>query len=153
MLGVAGDEMSALPVELGSRVKHRGTVQTISPNDGESLAAQLSELGLLELSEKAWLHLPAIESAGDYVKFWQAKAIGAMSDGSHRRTARNRWSPGCGIIPATVEVAPTLRHDRLLRGAPSSTFRRRHLVLYGNGKWLSRADHGYQSGGKFGTAL
>jgi len=68
ILGVAGDQITALTEDLEVRIVHRGLLRTISQLPGEDLPAHLKELGLLPLSEKSWLWLPNDEPASAYAE-------------------------------------------------------------------------------------
>ncbi|ALK08978.1 hypothetical protein [Blastochloris viridis] len=66
LLGVAGDQISALTEDLGARIVHRGLLRVLLPLSGEELPLYLKELGLLPLSERTWLRLPRSEPASAY---------------------------------------------------------------------------------------
>ncbi|NFV80688.1 hypothetical protein [Magnetospirillum aberrantis] len=70
LLGVAGDEISPLPGEWTRRIVCRGVLRTLVPKEGEDLRLFLMELGLIELSEKTWLHLPPTETAQQFAAGW-----------------------------------------------------------------------------------
>lgn len=63
ILGVAGDQPSALLGELGERLEHRGTLRTLRQPLPAGTADLLKALGLVELPESAWLRAPATASA------------------------------------------------------------------------------------------
>jgi hypothetical protein len=67
VIGVAGDEITPFTPELASRLRHNGGLRIIYPDDGEDLKSLLQEIGLLELSETAWLRAPKLESAASYL--------------------------------------------------------------------------------------
>lgn len=68
LLGVAGDQLSPLPSDLEQRIQYLGHVRRLSPSSpADNLRAELSQLGLLELSSEAWLKGPRISSASQAV--------------------------------------------------------------------------------------
>jgi hypothetical protein len=70
ILGVAGDEITPLSSEINQRLAWHGVLRTLAPEGSENLRLFLSELGLIELSEKTWLRLPSMQSAVDYRAVW-----------------------------------------------------------------------------------
>jgi hypothetical protein len=70
ILGVAGDQPTALPPDLDRRVTARGPVRILRASKTEHLPAHLRVLGFTQLSEEAWLRLPAVETAGAYCRSW-----------------------------------------------------------------------------------
>ena len=75
ILGVAGDQLSALTGELEARVKYHGVLRTISPLENESLQSLLVDLGLLRLPERTWLRLPTIETPSAHVANWRRELL------------------------------------------------------------------------------
>jgi hypothetical protein len=71
ILGIAGEQITPLTGELESRVLYRGVLRIIPVGEGEELQGLLRDLGLLKLSEKAWLRLPAAESAAMHIASWR----------------------------------------------------------------------------------
>lgn len=71
LLGVAGDEITALTPSLAAKVSYRETLRIVAPASGEDHAAQLREIGLLELPERVWLRIPRQESASDHLGAWR----------------------------------------------------------------------------------
>ena len=67
LLGVAADQLTALPDDLASRVEYVGHVRRLSPLPGENLRADLVELGLVELAYEHWLKAPAAETAAEHL--------------------------------------------------------------------------------------
>ncbi len=63
LTGIAPDEPTPLPASLRARVVHEGLTRVIRPQGSEDLPATLRDLGLLQLSENAWLKAPKQESA------------------------------------------------------------------------------------------
>lgn len=70
ILGVAGDDISPLSGYLNERLACHGVLRTLTPDGAEDLRSFLAELGLIELSEKIWLHLPPMESTDRYRAAW-----------------------------------------------------------------------------------
>ena len=70
ILGVAGEEITPLSSEVNRRLAWHGVLRILAPEGPEDLRPFLTELGLLELSEKTWLRLPSIESATRYRAAW-----------------------------------------------------------------------------------
>jgi hypothetical protein len=69
LLGIVPDEPSALPAALSGRVKNEDGRRTlIQANGGEDLAEELRSIGLVELSEDAWLKPPREEGAEEYLE-------------------------------------------------------------------------------------
>lgn len=62
LLGVASDQLSALPDDLEARIEYAAHVRRISPLAGEDLQSELAELGLIALSTSDWLRAPPPES-------------------------------------------------------------------------------------------
>ena len=65
LTGIVADQDTFLPSTLTKRVHHRGYTRVLEPQPDESLAHQLRELGLQQLSDRAWLRAPRIEDAAD----------------------------------------------------------------------------------------
>ena len=61
LIGVVADQDTFLPASLTERVLHRGYTRILEPQPEEKLPVDLRELGLQELSERAWLKAPQIE--------------------------------------------------------------------------------------------
>ena len=62
LLGIASDQVSALPNYLEERVEYEKHLRRLTPIPGEELPAHLTQLGLLELSYKHWLRAPQAET-------------------------------------------------------------------------------------------
>jgi hypothetical protein len=71
ILGVAGDEITALAASMAARLHHHGTLRILHPEEGEDLKSGLRELGLLELTESVWLRIPKLESAASHIAEWR----------------------------------------------------------------------------------
>jgi hypothetical protein len=72
LVGVAGDDITPLVGELRSRLEYRGPLRILTPQSSEDLRSLLKDLGLIELSESAWLRLPPVEPAPAYIAKWEA---------------------------------------------------------------------------------
>lgn len=70
ILGVAGDQPTALPPDLDQRVMTHGPARILRADKAEHLPDHLSTLGFAQLSEQAWLRLPAIETASAHRRHW-----------------------------------------------------------------------------------
>ncbi len=66
ILGVAGDQPTALLGELVDRLEHRGPLRTLRQPLPTGTVDFLKTLGLVELPEAAWLRAPATASAQTY---------------------------------------------------------------------------------------
>lgn len=67
LLGIASDQLSALPDDLQKRVETENYVRQLVPIEGEDLRSELLELGLIELSNDVWLKSPPIESPSNHL--------------------------------------------------------------------------------------
>ena len=67
LLGIASDQLSALPDELEARIEYVSYVRRLVPLAGEDLRAELMEHGLIELSYTSWLRQPLVESAAHHI--------------------------------------------------------------------------------------
>lgn len=66
LVGLTPDEPTPLPPYLSVRIEYQRHYRIIRPRPSENLALTLSELGLLELSERNWLKLPKEETASGF---------------------------------------------------------------------------------------
>lgn len=80
ILGVGGDYPSPLPAELSASLGDAGPVRILDCPDDEDLAGHLSEFGLTQLSEQAWLRLPPVTSAADHVAGWREHLNGVPAN-------------------------------------------------------------------------
>jgi hypothetical protein len=76
ILGVAGDEITPLSSEVNGRLAWHGVLRILAPEGPENLRSFLTELGLIELSEKTWLRLPSVEIATRYRAIWTRRLAG-----------------------------------------------------------------------------
>ncbi|NKC14854.1 MAG: hypothetical protein GKR94_22525 [Gammaproteobacteria bacterium] len=65
LLGIVSDQDTFLPSSLTGRVLQRGFMRVLEPQPGEDLSRELRELGLQELSDRAWLKAPQTEDPAD----------------------------------------------------------------------------------------
>jgi hypothetical protein len=67
LLGIAPDQRSPLPEELEARIEYVSYVRRLPPDAASDIRSELIQLGLLELSIKAWLSAPPSEEPGRYI--------------------------------------------------------------------------------------
>jgi len=67
LLGIAPDQLSALPDDLEARIAYVAHVRWLSPLPNENLSADLVELGLMELPYERWLKAPPAEASADHI--------------------------------------------------------------------------------------
>lgn len=126
ILGVAGDQPTALPPDLEQRVTTHGPARILRASKAEQLTDHLHILGFAQLSEQAWLRLPAIESANAHRCHWTerlakvASSQGAVDDleildwGTSARYYRGRWrAPTAATNGMFVARRPQLYGARL----------------------------------------
>lgn len=82
LLGVAGEEITPLPAELDQALIHVGTLRVLPPQQGIDLRSLLAELDIFELTEAAWLRLPAIADPKVVIAEWRTRLAGAPQSGS-----------------------------------------------------------------------
>lgn len=95
VLGVATDQLSALPDELESRIEYINHVRRLVVLPGEDLRGDLTELGLLELSYGPWLKSPPPGPPEDHV---------SRIDGLLDATSPSRDIPGLLLLDSTRPV-------------------------------------------------
>ena len=61
LIGIVADRDTFLPPALAGRVLHRGYTRVLERQPNENLPDELRELGLQQLSDRAWLKAPQIE--------------------------------------------------------------------------------------------
>ena len=71
LFGIVPDQDTFLPSMLASRVRYRGFTRLLEPRSGENLSSELKELGLQQLSDKAWLRSPRTEDPAALVDRYQ----------------------------------------------------------------------------------
>lgn len=126
ILGVAGDQPTALPPDLDQRVTTHGPARILRASKAEHLPDHLRALGFAQLSEQAWLRLPAIGTANAHRRHWTdalAKvptSQGAVDDleildsGRPVRYYRGRWrAPTATTSGVFVARRPQLYGARL----------------------------------------
>lgn len=67
LLGIASDQLSALPDELDARIEYVNHLRRLSPTPGENLRGDLAQLGLIELAYTDWLRMPPVETAEQHL--------------------------------------------------------------------------------------
>jgi hypothetical protein len=73
LVGVAGDEITALPHEVNEWVRYEGALRVLAPLGDDDLYASLTQSGMPELSHAAWFRLPPAEPAEAYVTKWKLR--------------------------------------------------------------------------------
>jgi hypothetical protein len=127
ILGTAGDMPSALTPDLDARITANSNVRVIRPEPNEYLEAHLRLLGLVKLSEQAWLRLPNSEDAASHVARWTGQ-LRPLADGE--------------IANATIEILDPTRNVHFYRGrwiSPNASIEGLHIArrpqLYGAPLW------------------
>jgi len=67
LLGVASDQLSALPEDLERRIKYVSHLRRLTAHPDEDLQADLVQLGLVEVSYERWLKAPKTELATQHL--------------------------------------------------------------------------------------
>ncbi len=67
LLGIASDQLSALPDDFEARIEYVNHVRRLSPLPNEDLHTELVQLGLIDLSYEAWLNSPQLETAAQHL--------------------------------------------------------------------------------------
>ena len=67
LLGVASDQISAVPDDLDARIEYVNHVRRLTPGPGEDLRSELLQLGLIAISYSGWLRLPPCETCAEHV--------------------------------------------------------------------------------------
>jgi len=63
LIGIAPDQLSALPEELGAHIKYANHIRRLSADATNDLRSELLQLGLLELPVNTWLNAPSRETS------------------------------------------------------------------------------------------
>lgn len=66
LLGIASNQLSALPEDLEKRIEYVKHLRRLSPVPGEDLRTDLVQLGLIEISYPDWLRAPPVETAAQH---------------------------------------------------------------------------------------
>jgi hypothetical protein len=96
LLGIAPDHLSALPDALQTRIEVEGYVRRVIPEAGEDIRAELLDLGLIELSDAAWLKSPPDEAPDQLIA-----RMNSLLDA----TAPSRDVPGLNILDPERSVS------------------------------------------------
>jgi len=75
IVGVAGDQPTALLGELAERLEHRGPLRTVRQPLPAGAVDLLKALGLIELPETAWLRAPVTASAQGYSELSRGEVL------------------------------------------------------------------------------
>lgn len=67
LIGIASDQLSALPDELEARIEYVNHLRRLNPTPEEKLRGDLVQLGLIELSYADWLKMPPVETAEQHL--------------------------------------------------------------------------------------
>jgi len=67
ILGIASDQLSALPEDLERRIEYIAHVRRLTPIAGEDLRIDLIQFGLIELSYNSWLRQPPEEVPAQHI--------------------------------------------------------------------------------------
>jgi len=67
LLGIASDQLSALPDDLEARIEYVNHLRRLNPTPGENLQDELVKLGLIKVTYADWLRMPSIETANQYL--------------------------------------------------------------------------------------
>ena len=125
LLGIASDQLSALPNDLEARIQYVHHVRLLRPVDREDLRDELHQLGLIELSYDRWLNAPPMETAEQHLARLNATLDAAQP---------SRDIPGLSLIDPERPV-------RYYRGrwvdpkSQSGTFVARRAQAYGAHLW------------------
>lgn len=95
ILGIAPQRLSPLPDELEKQIRYVNHVRRLTGAAASDLAAELSQLGLIELSFEAWLRAPGAETAGQHLA-----RLGGLLDAA----APSLEIPGLSLIDPTSSV-------------------------------------------------
>jgi hypothetical protein len=82
LIGVASDQLSALPDDLEVRINYINHVRRLIPQQGEELGIELSQLGLIELSYEKWLNPPLSETPKQFITKMDALLKSASPSGN-----------------------------------------------------------------------
>jgi hypothetical protein len=89
LLGIASDQLSALPDDLEERIEYVHHVRHLKPTADVDLRAELEQLGLIELRYDRWLNAPVGETAERHVS-----RLDALLD----TTEPSREIPGLSLL-------------------------------------------------------
>jgi hypothetical protein len=81
LVGIVADRDTYLPQELMERIRYDGYTRAIMPGQNESLAKELSELGLQSLSADNWLKPPKAEAVAEFVDRHHARLAAQSRSG------------------------------------------------------------------------
>ena len=125
LLGVASDQLSALPDDLEARIEYVNHLRRLTPVPGEDLRSEILQFGLLEISYSGWLRCPPRETCAQHV---------ARLDRLLDAAQPSRDVPGLSLLDPTRGV-------RYYRGrwveprAQSGRFVARRSQAYGADLW------------------
>jgi hypothetical protein len=125
LLGIASDQLSALPDDLEARIEYVNHVRRLTSAPGEDLRTDLIQLGLIEISYEGWLRTPSVETPAEHV---------ARLDGLLDAALPSRDVPGLVLLDPDRSV----RYYRGRWVAPHSHYGRfmaRRSQAYGADLW------------------
>lgn len=135
ILGVAGDQPTALLGELDERLLHRGTLRTLEQPLPSGTTDLLKALGLIELVESAWLRAPATTSAQSYSE--------QILNQLHRTEVATAPVEGLSILDPAASVKFYSGRWRLPGPGDSGVYIARRRQLFGLRPWcLAELDKG-----------
>lgn len=82
LTGIVSDQDTYIPRALASRIRYDGCSRILSPERGEDLAGELSELGLQHISQAKWLKAPRAQAAEDLYADLDARLKAGSRSGS-----------------------------------------------------------------------
>ena len=127
ILGVAGDQPSALLGDLAGQVQHQGPLRSLRHPLARSAIEHLKALGLIELPEAAWLRAPTTTSAEAY-----SDAIRTKLSGTPPTTAPLE---GLSLIDPATPVTFYAGRWRPPTSADTGVFVARRPQLFGLRPW------------------
>lgn len=133
LVGLAPDNVSTVPESLTGRIEYREHVRFLQQDPTENLAGYLVDLGLLEVSQPAWLRSPRPVGASDHL---------ALLDAELAASERPVELQGLRILDSTQPVTFYKGRWREPAGR-TGDFVARRARQYGADIWCYvRLDHG-----------
>ncbi len=79
ILGGSGDHPTPLPAELAATVRIVGPLRVLAAGSSRNLPDDLKQLGLIRLSEHAWLRSPPVTTPKEHVAMWNSELAHAKA--------------------------------------------------------------------------
>lgn len=123
LIGVAGDDITPVIGEMSRQIQYHGVLRLLASNI-PNLKANLLDLGVLELPEKAWLRLPPVVSWIAYLAQWVDKLVQSPTtenvDGLQIIDTRKsvKFYPGRFVVPSAVHSGMYVGRRTQKYGAP-----------------------------------